>query len=116
MKRRNETLQALCREYLLRLKYTAEKHGLGAWIRDTIRANSRKECEATQREVELLGRCVDEERLARAEVPAILGKSYRECNEDNDFDHIKKLRRVGIYSKVSALLYKNKAKHHGKEE
>lgn len=37
-----------------------------------------------------------------------LGKSYRQCNDDGTFDNIKKLRHVGIYSKVSALLFKSK--------
>lgn len=49
---------------------------------------------------------VDDERVSRAEVPKILGKSYRECNEDDDFEKIRKLRRVGIYSKVSTLIKK----------
>lgn len=30
-RQRNETLQALCREYLSRLRYMAEKRGLTCW-------------------------------------------------------------------------------------
>jgi len=101
---RNSKLQALCRTYLGRLRYMAEKHGLGDFVKDTIAANRRGECEATNHEIELLGRCVDDERVTRNEVPQILGKSYRECNEDGDFDKVKRLGHQGIYSKVSALL------------
>lgn len=104
MSRRNESLQALCRGYLRRLRYTASKHGLGTWVDDVIRANRRGECEATEREVGLLSRAVDDERISRKDIPAVLGKSYRECCDDGDFDRIKKLKRTGIYSKISALL------------
>lgn len=55
-KQRNETLQALCRDYLLRLRYMAKKHGID--VDGIIRANKRNECEATNKEVEMLARCV----------------------------------------------------------
>lgn len=106
--KRNETLQALCRGYLERLRYTASKHGLGKWLDDIVRANRNGECEATEREVNLLSRAVDDERLLRSDIPAVLGKSYRKCCEDGDFDRIKKLKSVGVYSKVSALLKRKK--------
>lgn len=106
MTKRNETLQTLCRDYLGRLRYMAKKHGID--VDSIIRANKRKECEATNKEVEMLARCVDDERVSRAEVPKIFGKSYRQAYEDGDFDHIKKLEHQGIYSKVSALLFKSK--------
>jgi hypothetical protein len=51
---------------------------------------------------------VNDERVSRTDVPNILGKSYRQSNEDGDFEHIKKLKYQGIYSKVSALLYKSR--------
>lgn len=105
---RNETLQALCRDYLGKLRYMAKKHGID--VDSIIRANKRNECEATKKEVEMLARCVDDERVSRTDIPKILGKSYRECNDDDDFGNIKKLGRVGIYSKVSALLYNNTRK------
>ena len=108
MTKRNETLQALCRDYLTRLRYMAKKHGID--VDSIIRANKRKECEATNKEVEMLARCVDDERVSRTDVPKILGKSYRQSNEDGDFEHIKKLKHQGIYSKISALLFKSK--HH----
>ena len=103
---RNETLQALCRDYLGKLRYMAKKHGID--VDSIIRANKRNECEATQKEVEMLARCVDDERIARNDIPKMLGESYRKSENNGVFDKIKKLRHVGIYSKVSALLYKNK--------
>lgn len=103
---RNDKLQALCRDYLKRLRYTASKYGLGGWVSDIIKANRRGECEATEREVGLLARAVDDERVSRSEMPDVLGKSYRHCVEDGDFDKVRKLPRVGIYSKISALLLK----------
>ena len=103
---RNDRLQALCRHYLSRLRSIACSHGLGVFVDDTIAANKRKECEATEKEVELLARCVDEERMSRGEIPKVLGKSYRRCCEDGDFDAIRRLRRVGVYSTVSVLLHK----------
>ena len=105
-RQRNETLQALCRDYLLRLRYMAKKHGID--VDSIIRANKRNECEATQKEVEMLARCVDDERIARNDIPKMLGESYRKSENNGVFDKIKKLRHVGIYSKVSALIYKNK--------
>ena len=106
MTKRNETLQALCRDYLGRLRYMAKKHGID--VDSIIRANRRKECEATNKEVEMLARCVNDERVSRTDIPNILGKSYRQSNEDGDFERIKKLKYQGIYSKVSALLYKSR--------
>lgn len=106
--RHNAALQSLCREYLSRLRYMAAKHGLRGWIDATIRANRRGECESTEKEVMMLARLCDDERLARLEVPKVLGKSYRQCTQDEDFDKIKRLPYVGIFSKVSALLYKAK--------
>ena len=108
MKVRNETLQALCRDYLGRLRYMAKKHGID--VDSIIRANKRNECEATQKEVEMLSRCVDDERIARNDIPKLLGESYRKTESDGVFDRIKRLRHVGTYSKISALIYKNKVK------
>ena len=67
---------------------------------------------ATEEEVCLLSRCIDDERLKRTDVPKTLGKSYRQSVEDGDFDKIAKLDHVGIYSKVDTLLYK--AENEGK--
>ena len=108
MTKRNETLQALCRDYLGKLRYMGKKHGID--VDGLIRLNRQKKCEATQHEVELLSRAVDDECISRTEVPQVIGKSYRQANEDGDFERIKKLKHQGIYSKVSALLYKNRKK------
>jgi len=102
MTKRNETLQALCRDYLGKLRHMGKKHGID--VDGLIRLNRQKKCEATQREVELLSRAVDDERVSRTDIPKILGKSYRQANEDGDFDRIKRLRYQGIFSKVSAIL------------
>ena len=107
----NDVLQGLCREYLSRLRYMASKHGLSGWVDDTIRANSRNECSATEKEVRMLARLCDDERVTRADVPRLLEKTYRQCVDDDDFDKIKKLPRTGIYSKVSVLLHGMKRKH-----
>ena len=84
----------------------ARKHGLGKFVDDTIRANKRNECEATEKEVSMLSRLCDDDRLTRKDVPEVLGKSYRQCNDDGDFDRIRKLGHVGIYSKISTILMK----------
>ena len=107
---RNSALQALCRAYLYKLRNLANKYGLGAWLEDTIKSSTKDECNPTEEEVMLLARCVNEERIARTDIPKILNKSYRECNDNGDFYKIKKLNHVGIYSKVSALLYANNNK------
>lgn len=107
---RDESLQRQCREYLSKLRHMAEKHGLGGWINTTIRANVRGECEGTRKEVELLSRCVDDERIGRADIPVLLGKSYRQCFDDGDFDRIRKLPHTGIYSKVDAVRYRDSGK------
>lgn len=108
MVKRNETLQALCRDYLGKLRYMGKKHGID--VDSIIQINLRGECSGTEEEVELLSRACDDERVSRTDIPKILGKSYRQANEDEDFEHIKKLRHVGIYSKVSALLFAAKQK------
>jgi len=88
----------------------AAKHGLRKWLNELIKENRRGECEATEKEVEMLSRLCDDERLSRTDVPKVLGKSYRQCFDNDDFDKIKKLKHVGIYSKVSTILYANKKK------
>ena len=106
MAKRNEILQALCRDYLGRLRYMGKKHGID--VDSIIRANRKGECSGTEYEVQMLSRMVDDERVSRSNIPKILGKSYRQANDDGDFEHIKKLKYQGIYSKVSALLFKSK--------
>lgn len=108
MRERNETLQALCRDYLGKLRRVAKKHGID--VNSIIRANRKGECSGTEHEVQMLSRMVDDERVSRNDITKILGKSYRQSYEDGDFERIKKLKHQGIYSKVSALLFKSK--HH----
>lgn len=108
MTKRNETLQALCRDYLGRLRYMARKHSID--VDSIIRANRKGECSGTEHEVQMLSRMVDDERISRTDIPKLLGESYRKVESDGVFERIKKLKRVGIYSKVSALLYKSRKK------
>lgn len=103
----NDKLQVLCRDYLHKLKVIAYSYGLGKFIDDTIELNKQDKCHGTEEECKLMARILDEERLERKDVPTLLGKSYRKCNEDGTFKAIKTLHRVGIYSKVSALLLLN---------
>lgn len=111
---RNEALQQVCRDYLERLRPLAEKFGLGGFIDETIERHIRNECAGTDEEVALLSRACDDERLSRTDVPRLLGKSYRQAYESGDFDKVKTLNRVGIYSKVSALLLKSELENENK--
>lgn len=103
----NNKLQSLCRKYLERVRLIARSHGLESWVDETIKENLEGRCVATEENVEMLSRIVNDERLTRVNVAKELGKSYRQCNDDGTFDKIKKLPYVGIYSKVSALLHKD---------
>ena len=100
----------MCRSYLKRLRYFAKKHNLSQELENLIKQNKNKKCAGTELEVQMLARAVNDERLKRTEVPPILGKTYRECFDDDDFDKIKKLPKQGVYSKVSTLLYASKKK------
>ena len=103
----NDKLQIICRDYLHKIKGIASSYGLGNFIDDTIELNKQDKCHGTEEECNLMARILDEERLERKDVPKLLGKSYRECYHDGTFDKIRKFKRVGIYSKVSALLLLN---------
>ena len=104
---KENTLQHICREYLNKLKPIATKFGLKAFVEEMIDANFRGECASTEEECNMLARLIDEERISRSDIPKLLNKSYRQCNEDGDFNDIKKLKRAGEYSKISALLHKS---------
>lgn len=104
---RDETLQSLCRDYLGRLRNVAKELGFLPWVNKTIEDSKNNRCEATEEQVEMLARMCDDERISRTDVPKILGKSYRKSFEDGDFENIKTLKHVGIYSKVKTLLFKS---------
>ena len=106
-----DTLQELARHYLRKLRCVAERHGLGTWLDRVIDENERGECEATEKECEILARACDEERISRGEIPELFGMSYRRCVEEGVFDAIKKLRHVGIYSRIGAILHKKRKKN-----
>lgn len=108
--RQKEELQHLCRYYLRKLRYIAKKHGLSDWLGNIIKDNKNKKCEATEKECEMLSRLCNDERITRSEIPDLLNKSYRQCFDDDDFNKIRKLKRTGIYSKISARLHAIKLK------
>lgn len=111
---RNNRLQELCRDFLERLRPIARKFGLEGFIDETIELNRQDKCRGTEDEVELLSRCIDEERIGRLDVQKTLGLSYRHCFDNDLFDRVKKLRHVGIYSKVDAELFKAELDAEGK--
>ena len=111
---RNAKLRQICRDYLIKLRRVAYKRGLRDWIKQTIELTKDENCKPTDWEVMLLSRAVDDERLSRAEVPPLLGKPYNQCIDDDVFDKIKKLKRVGIYSKVNTMLYAESLKEKSK--
>lgn len=106
--KRNSYLQELCRYYLKKIKDSLSKYdGLSNAIGELIEASKRNECAATEEEVEALSRLLNEERMTRTDVPKVLGESYRQSVDSNDMDKVKRLKHVGIYSRVSALLLKH---------
>ena len=107
---RNSRLQELCRDYLRKLRPLARKFGLEGFVDDTIAMNSQKRCEGTEREVQMLARMCNDERIQRTDVPKVLGKSYRQSFEEDDFGKVKRLSHQGIYSKISALLLASEQK------
>lgn len=106
-RQRNETLQSMCRDYLSRLRYMAKKHGLLPQLNNLISMNKRRECVGTEREVQMLSRMVNDERVTRTDVPKMLGKSYRQSVDDDDFSRIRHLPRLGTYLKLDALILKD---------
>ena len=91
----------------------ARKYGLGDFVEDTIKANKDGKCKGTEHECEMLARMVNDERLHRKDIPKVLGKTYNKAFDNNDFERIKKFKRQGIYSKVSALLLKAELEANG---
>jgi hypothetical protein len=114
---RNETLQAMAREYLSRLRYMAKKHDLLSWLNSTIHANKDGSCEATEKEVRMLSRLCDDANIKRTDVPKMLGKSYRRYVDDDDFGKIRtNLENRAIYDKVSTLLLAGKLNKRNKDK
>ena len=102
----NIALQTMCRYYLTKLKGIARKYGIEWLVDDLIEQNKQNKCQGTKREVELLARAVNDERIKRIDIPKVLDKNYMQCVEDEDFEQIETLPRLGIYSKISAILHK----------
>ena len=106
----NDELQSIARHYLSKLKDIASKFGLKEWLDNLIEENKRGECSATEEECRMLTRLCDDERVTRHDIPKIIGKSYRNCVEKEIFEKLKTLKRVGIYDKISVLLFKKSQK------
>ena len=106
----NDELQSIARHYLSKLKDIASKFGLKEWLDNLIEENKRGECSATEEECRMLTRLCDDERVARHDIPKLIGKSYRNCVENEIFEKLKTLKRVGIYDKISVLLFKKSEK------
>ena len=92
----------------MKLSHMAKKHGLLPFVKETIKANRRGECAATRHEADMLARMVDEDRLFREQIPSILGKSYRQCIDNDLFDSIGRLKSKGSYSKIDVMILKEK--------
>ena len=114
-KKQQSLLQSMCRKYLKRLRKYADKIGLQKFVDDTIKANRKRECEANEKDVEMLARMAKDDRVNRTDVPKILGVTYRECNDKDLFQNIKRITNRGSYSKVSAELYACKLKDKKKD-
>ena len=106
----NKELQRITRRYLGFLSPIAEKFGLGKWLKEIIDLNEQDKCSATEEECRMLTRLCDDERVARHDIPKMIGKSYRNCVDNEIFERLKTLKRVGIYDKISVLLFKKSQK------
>lgn len=101
----SDNLQAIARKYLSRLRYMANKHGLGVWVDTTIADNRNGRCKATENEVRMLSRLCNDSNVKRTDVPKILEKSYRYCVETGVFERLKtNISNRATYDKVSVLM------------
>lgn len=103
-------MQRIARKYLESIIPLAKKYGLFGWLMDIIEENKRGECSATIEETQALARLCDDERVTRQDVPKLLDRSYRNCVENGVFETLHTLKRVGIYDKISVLLFKKDKK------
>jgi len=106
----NDELQRIARHYLSLLKDVANKFGLKEWLDNLIEENKRGECSATEEECRMLSRICDDERVTRQDIPKMVCRSYRNCVDNGIFERLKTLKRVGIYDKISVLLFKKSKK------
>lgn len=104
--KKEERMQRIARYYLYKIKHIARKYGLEEKVKEVIRANKDGTCKATKVEIEMLARICNDERIRRNDVPKLIGKSYRHCNDKGIFDKIKVLKPLGRLSKVDVLIIK----------
>lgn len=103
-----DKLQQLCRKYLKKLYRKARDIGLDEFVERTITENENGRCTATVEQVNMLASLCGDDRIKREEIPNLLGLSYRKCNEQKIFKRIRKFKDKGIYSKVDAIILKDK--------
>lgn len=108
--RDNEIRQSLFRSMLERTRGMAKAAGLGEWVERTLSENKSGRCAATDEQVDMLSRMLDEERIDRRDVPRELGLSYRFCVENGVFERLRKLLHLGTYSRTDTAVMKNKLK------
>lgn len=101
-------LQKMCRKYLKRLLPATKEVGLEEFVVTTINKNKSGTCVATRQQVDMLASMCEDNRVKREEIPNIVGKSYRFCLTGNLFKRIRKFKDKGIYSKVDAIILKDK--------
>ena len=82
--------------------------GLDEFVEKTIAENENGRCTATVEQVNMLASLCGDDRIKREEIPNLLGLSYRKCNEQKIFKRIRKFKDKGIYSKVDAIILKDK--------
>lgn len=102
--RKFNKLQKLCRLYLFELKRMAKRYGLLDFVQGLIKSNEKGECKAELKDVELLARIANDDRVSRVEIPKILKLSYRQVNDNDMYDQIDRIDNRSSYSRISTEL------------
>lgn len=105
-----EVLQMLTRKYLSSIKEDAEKIGLGKELKELISQNEKGKCFASKEQVDKLSRFDDDDKIKTAEIPEMLGISYRKLFEQNLLEKIRVFEKKGMRSKVDVEILKDKLK------
>ena len=107
-----EALQTLARKYLRKLIPDAKDIGLEKEIQNIIKDNEDGRCEAKKKQVDKLARILEDGNIIYCDIPDLVGKSYRSLFE-NDLvsKFVRKFKKQGQYSRVDAMLLKDKLKN-----
>ena len=70
----------------------------------TIDKNKSGTCVATRQQVDILASMCEDNRVKRAEIPNIVGKSYRFCLTGNLFKRLRKCQDQELYYHIDTLL------------